>query len=588
MFALRVPGRINLIAMIGCVGLLVVLGLSLIKLSATMHQDIANATRANVETAYGVMTHFHDLEERHELSRADAQRQALSTISALRYGADDYFWVHDMYPHMLMHPFKPELDGKDISEKKDADGHAMFKQMAETVRAHGEGFVHYRWEKPGSTTPVPKISFVKGFAPWGWVIGSGVYVDTINAEVWGAALWLGAIVLVAAFAAGLFSWYLGKSITRPMDAVIQRMRTLAEGDTNGAIPGCERADELGEMADALIVFRDAAIAKHAAELEQQTTVDALGARLGDLAEGNLVVRVEGFPPAYDQIRTDYNNAVDALAGAMVKVRDAILGIGSSAANIRGASEDLAKRTESQAASLEKTALAMNELTSTVKQATQGAESVDGAIATARAEAEQSRSVLRDTIGAMGKIEGASNEIAEIISVIDGIAFQTNLLALNAGVEAARAGDAGRGFAVVAAEVRALAQRAAEAANDVKGRIHGSAAHVGAGVKLVNESSRSLECIIDRMIEISAGVSQITASTRQQAVGLEGINKVIADIDRITQNNAAMSEEVTAAANKLESDAEMLSGEVALFRLPEPTRQMQIRQERAPLRIAARN
>jgi methyl-accepting chemotaxis protein len=258
--------------------------------------------------------------------------------------------------------------------------------------------------------------------------------------------------------------------------------------------------------------------------------------------------------------------MDAVAETMSAVTDATNGINSGAIDIRQASDDLSQRTEQQAASLEETAAAMDEITSTVRQTAAGAVRANGVVEEARVEAEQSGAVVARAVEAMGGIERSSNEISEIISVIDGIAFQTNLLALNAGVEAARAGDAGKGFAVVASEVRALAQRSAEAAKDVKTRINASSEQVEAGVELVSETGQALQRIIGRFGEISNLVGQIATAAEQQATGLQQVNTAVSEMDGVTQQNAAMVEEATAAARSLSAESDELARHVARFKV----------------------
>jgi methyl-accepting chemotaxis protein len=251
---------------------------------------------------------------------------------------------------------------------------------------------------------------------------------------------------------------------------------------------------------------------------------------------------------------------------MSAVVEAASGINNGASDIRQASDDLSQRTEQQAASLEQTAAAMDEITSTVRETAAGASRANAVVGEARHEAEHSGEVVRRAVDAMGGIERSSAEISEIISVIDGIAFQTNLLALNAGVEAARAGDAGRGFAVVASEVRALAQRSAEAAKDVKTRILASSEQVDAGVELVSETGKALDRIIARIGEISTLVASIASSAEHQATGLQQVNTAVSEMDGVTQQNAAMVEQATAAARSLSSEADALARNVARFKL----------------------
>jgi methyl-accepting chemotaxis protein len=284
-----------------------------------------------------------------------------------------------------------------------------------------------------------------------------------------------------------------------------------------------------------------------------------------LAAGKLTGRVgDDFPPGFAELKNDFNAAMDSLCAAIGSVSHTSGVIRNGTNEIRAASDDLSRRTEQQAASLEESAAAIGEITDTVRRSAEDAGRASSLVAQARQEADESDDVVQRTIGAMRGIEHTSGEIAEIIGVIDGIAFQTNLLALNAGVEAARAGDAGKGFAVVASEVRALALRSAEAAKDVKLRITASSQQVGTGSKLVVETGQALQRISGRINEISGLMTGMAVTAKQQASSLEQINIAIGEMDGVTQQNAAMVEEATASARQLASEAGRLSDQVARF------------------------
>ncbi|MFG6283002.1 methyl-accepting chemotaxis protein [Sphingomonas sp. S6] len=385
----------------------------------------------------------------------------------------------------------------------------------------------------------------------------------------------------------------GKLISDPYVATVVRMEGLAAGDLTTPIANTDYRDCIGRISRAMEIFKDNAERVQAGAAAQQIIVGSLGEGLTRLAGGDLSYRIDrAFPAEYEQLRIDYNRAMDAVAETMSAVTDATNGINSGAIDIRQASDDLSQRTEQQAASLEETAAAMDEITSTVRQTAAGAVRANGVVEEARVEAEQSGAVVARAVEAMGGIERSSNEISEIISVIDGIAFQTNLLALNAGVEAARAGDAGKGFAVVASEVRALAQRSAEAAKDVKTRINASSEQVEAGVELVSETGQALQRIIGRFGEISSLVSQIATAAEQQATGLQQVNTAVSEMDGVTQQNAAMVEEATAAARSLSAESDELARHVARFKVgdgePKPVpavHQLQNRAADAGRRIA---
>jgi len=380
---------------------------------------------------------------------------------------------------------------------------------------------------------------------------------------------IGAIV-VAALLVIVMLTMLVRGIAHPLSAMTGALGELASGKMDVVVPVEPRRDEVGDLANAMIGLRDQlAAAAKAKEEQTRLIVGSVGSGLDALANGDLTARVDAdLTGPFAKLKADFNNALSAIQGAMGKVARATRGIHTGASEVRSASDDLSQRTEQQAASLEETAAAMDEITATVRKTAEDASRTNEAVSGARSEAERSGQVVMRAVEAMGGIERSSQEISEIISVIDGIAFQTNLLALNAGVEAARAGDAGKGFAVVASEVRALAQRSAEAAKDVKLRILASSSQVEAGVALVSETGEALQRIIGRIGEISTLVCGITASAEQQASGLSQVNTAVGEMDNVTQQNAAMVEEATAAARSLASEADELARLVTGFNIGE--------------------
>jgi methyl-accepting chemotaxis protein len=303
--------------------------------------------------------------------------------------------------------------------------------------------------------------------------------------------------------------------------------------------------------------------------ERARVVQLVTQSMGELAAGNLVHRMPDLPPAYGKLRDDFNTAMAQLLTTMNSIVANTGTLRSSTGEISQAADDLSRRTEQQAASLEETAAALDEITSTVRKTAEGANDARLAVSTTKTDAEHSGVVVQDAVKAMAEIEESAQQISKIIGVIDEIAFQTNLLALNAGVEAARAGEAGRGFAVVASEVRALAQRSAEAAKEIKALISRSSELVARGVKLVDETGLSLSRIAGQVAQINDGVVGIAASAAEQATGLVQVNTAINQMDQVTQQNAAMVEQSTAASHNLAEDIEALLALTAQFELGQP-------------------
>ena len=401
------------------------------------------------------------------------------------------------------------------------------------------------------------------------------------------AVILGGLALVIAIA--FFGIRIG--VTAPLLALNTTMEKLAAGDLSALVPGEDRRDEVGSMAKTVQVFKEAGIAKirlegeateqraaseagrlaneaarQAAAKQQAFVVESLASGLATLSGGDLLFRLNtSFAPEYDKLRTDFNGAMDKLQAAMRAISVNTQAIRGGGEEISQAADDLSRRTEQQAASLEETAAALDHITATVRRTAEGANEARGVVGAAKTDAERCGEVVREAVAAMSVIEQSSNQIGQIISVIDEIAFQTNLLALNAGVEAARAGDAGRGFAVVASEVRALAQRSADAAKEIKSLISASSQHVNTGVGLVGETGKALDRIAKQVVQINGLVTEIAASAQDQSTGLAEINTAVNQMDQVTQQNAAMVEQSTAATHALSQEAEDLARLAAQFK-----------------------
>ena len=424
-------------------------------------------------------------------------------------------------------------------------------------------------------------------------IEASAQAEAVKAKAEGrqAQMLMASMLLIGFVVSGALVLLAKKVLVRPLVDVTSALERLAENDLTVELPHTARADEIGVMINALGAFKQA-VAERQAELEasdqreameeerranearkaeeertRELVVASLGRGLEHLTRGDLSCRLsETFPAQYEALRLNYNTAMDQLAQTMASVIGAARGMHTGSDEITRAADDLSRRTEQQAASLEETAAALDEVTATVRRSAEGAGRARDVADSAQGEADRSGEVVRKATEAMSAIEQSAAQISQIIGIIEEIAFQTNLLALNAGVEAARAGDAGRGFAVVASEVRALAQRSADAAKEIKTLISASSRQVDDGVQLVTQTGDALRSIRGTVSEMHGLVTEIVASAREQATALSEVNTAINQMDQVTQQNAAMVEETTAASHNLAREAEGLAGMVARFRL----------------------
>ncbi|MFB9947608.1 methyl-accepting chemotaxis protein [Rhizobium puerariae] len=443
--------------------------------------------------------------------------------------------------------------------------------------------------------------------PWSVLIEVPTDVALAQAEKLNAALvqrnvsdgWMQATVGFFVLSAGVIAmWFVSRSISTPIGAMTAAMQRLADGNLQTDVPERERVDEIGKMAAAVQIFKENGLRalaleqeaeenrhsteqervrvavldqKRAEEMQNATTHLANG--LKKVAGGDLTFRFnDAFAPDFEGLRSDFNAAVEQLRNAMNAVADATGAIDGGSKELNQAANDLSRRTEQQAAALEETAAALDEITVNVANSAKRTEEARSVAHRANRSAVQSAEVVSHAEEAMTKIEESSQQISNIISVIDEIAFQTNLLALNAGVEAARAGDAGKGFAVVAQEVRELAQRAATAAREIKGLIQNSSVEVESGVKLVRDAGEALKTIGEFIVEMNSHMESIATSAQEQSTGLAEVNQAVNSMDQTTQQNAAMVEQSNAASNSLALEAAKLRDLVDRFKLDGATNQ----------------
>jgi len=494
--------------------MLALVGVFLVSERVLIMQERQNAVRQAVESAHGVLVYFQTLAAQGKLPQEEAKLQALTAIKGLRYSGSEYFWINDMTPKMVMHPIKPELDGQDLGGNTDPTGKHLFVEFAQTVKAKGAGFVNYMWPLPGSSQPVQKVSYVKGFEPWSWVIGSGVYVHTVDEALWQrVAIFSVGGVLVIGMLMGL-----GVVIARSI------LRQLG-----------------GEPA-------------YAAELTQR------------LAHGDLTVSIQLKDNDQHSLLSAIRAMRDRFASIVSQVRDGSASVATASAEIAQGNLDLSARTETQASALEQTAAAMEQLSATVHKNAESATQANQLAIRASEVTTQGGAVVAQVVETMKGIHEASQKIADIIGVIDSIAFQTNILALNAAVEAARAGEQGRGFAVVATEVRSLAGRSAAAAKEIKQLISTSVERVAQGSTLVDQAGATMKEVIASIAKLTDLMAEISHASNEQSTGVSRVGEAVTSMDQTTQQNAALVEEMAAAASSLRAQAQELVQTVAVFKL----------------------
>lgn len=548
--------------------------------------------RTQVESAVSILDQYHKKELAGELAREEAQAQAYQIVRNIRFVPDGYFYGYDYDFVQVFHAIKDDT-GKSFSEVKDPNGNFIVRDLVVEGRKPGGGQTEFYWRKPGQ--PEDQL-FRKGgysiaFDPWKVVVGTGVYLDDLEAQVRTTiieALWIGILVFGLGIASAFF---VIRGISKPLTDIHLALKAVADENVDIEIPHTGMKNEVGMMANATQSLQEKVRERHAMvkrEEEQQRQIDAerrynldiqrdeaeaqahvvstIGAALEELAMGDLTVRCDDLGERYAALRDNFNKALSHLDAAMAKVDAKGTDISGSKEEIRKASNELSQRTERQAANLEETSAALDELTVAVRQTAEGAHEAAKRVTSVSTEATRSDGVVEEAIGAMSAIERSSSEISKIIGVIDEIAFQTNLLALNAGVEAARAGESGKGFAVVAQEVRELAQRSAAAAKEIKDQISRSSGQVEHGVRLVGEAGEALKRISDQIKAANDIVGKIAHSASEQDTTLRSISSSLNQLDAATQHNAAMAEETTASAEALAVDTEELLSLIRNFRV----------------------